>query len=946
MSLGDLAIQRSINVAAQPGSLALSPDGRYLLVAHYGNFQAPNSPNNALTLIDLSTNSRQTFGMGAPPLGVAFGIDGRALVATSTEFLLFDPATGGTRQLDTVPALTAKILPQPPATAPTQIVATSMAVSGDGVSIFGVTGSFYFRYDSQRGFLRAGGYSSSPTLGPRAVSVSTDGTYWISGWTLNDPDFWVISQFPNASGDLNVGSVQIDSQRNLVYAQIAQREPATTTPAPAGQTTTTATTSASGPVLMVAYADNLTVRERLKLAENLSGKSVMSSDGAIMYSVSESGVTVLPVGMLNREPRIFASKQQLMFRGNFCDRSIATQEITLQSDGGPADFRITSDTPGVRVSPTVGTAPATVRVSVDPSAFSSQKGTAIANLKIESSRAVNQIASVRVMVNSKEPDQRGSMVPVGGKIVDLIADPQRDRFFLLRQDTNEVLVYDGATLTETARLRTYNTPMSMTITFDRRWLLVACDNSHLINIYDLETLQPERPIRVGDYPQSIAASANAILTATRSASGGDNKIHRVDLGGRITVPLATLGVFENRIARDTVVAASGNGRYILIAQADGNLMLYDGSQDTFTVSRKESTPLTGAFAASNFDKFVVGNALLNSSLVPERRFETESGKPAGFAFVDNQVGFRITAPSQTAPGVLARVDLGTGNSVRPTRTFEAPVLASTDQAFTRTLAPLYSRQTIIALTASGFTAFPWDYDTATVPPRIDRIVNAADPSQSVAPGGLVSVLGNDLSPVSQSTRQVPLPTALGETCLLINGQPVPMMLVSPQRINAQLPFGIEGMTAIVLRTPGGVSDTFNVAVQPAAPSVFRTGVAGPQSDIPTVIRAENGELVTLSNPVHRGDALTVFAASMGATNPSIDAGVPAPTDLLTSVIIPPVVTLGGVPVEVTFAGLAPNEIGVYQINVQVYGNVPTGMEVPLVIRQGGAATTIPVRVVN
>ena len=48
MSLADHSIQTSMNVAPQPGSIALSPDGRYLVVAHFGNFVAPNTPRNAL----------------------------------------------------------------------------------------------------------------------------------------------------------------------------------------------------------------------------------------------------------------------------------------------------------------------------------------------------------------------------------------------------------------------------------------------------------------------------------------------------------------------------------------------------------------------------------------------------------------------------------------------------------------------------------------------------------------------------------------------------------------------------------------------------------------------------------------------------------------------------------------------------------------------------------
>src|SRR6266481_4201340 len=41
MSLADNSIQTSINVAPQPGSLALSPDGKYLVIAHFGNFTTP-----------------------------------------------------------------------------------------------------------------------------------------------------------------------------------------------------------------------------------------------------------------------------------------------------------------------------------------------------------------------------------------------------------------------------------------------------------------------------------------------------------------------------------------------------------------------------------------------------------------------------------------------------------------------------------------------------------------------------------------------------------------------------------------------------------------------------------------------------------------------------------------------------------------------------------------
>src|ERR1700687_5682879 len=101
MSLKDKTIQTSYNVAPQPGSLALSPPGQHLVIAHFGNFVAPGSPQNALTVINLNGLSRQTFALGFPPLGVAFGNDGLALVVTSNEFMLFDPASGFARTIAT-----------------------------------------------------------------------------------------------------------------------------------------------------------------------------------------------------------------------------------------------------------------------------------------------------------------------------------------------------------------------------------------------------------------------------------------------------------------------------------------------------------------------------------------------------------------------------------------------------------------------------------------------------------------------------------------------------------------------------------------------------------------------------------------------------------------------------------------------------------------------------
>jgi uncharacterized protein (TIGR03437 family) len=277
---------------------------------------------------------------------------------------------------------------------------------------------------------------------------------------------------------------------------------------------------------------------------------------------------------------------------------------------------------------------------------------------------------------------------------------------------------------------------------------------------------------------------------------------------------------------------------------------------------------------------------------------------------------------------------------------EAPLLSDMSRPFIRTLAPLYSRQAIVSLTTSGITVLPWNYDASVAPPRIERIVNAADFSQSLAPGTLISLLGTNLSPVNQASATTPLPTALGESCLTVNGVPVPMLFASSQQINAQLPYQVDGNVTMILRTPGGVSDNFNLTILPAAPSIFRSASNGVDNQLPTVIRARNNDVVTVSNPIHFDDVVILYLNGMGNTTPAVEAGFPAGSSPTPAPVIAPTVSLGGVGLSVEFAGLAPGQVGVYQVNVRVPRNVPTGFDIPLTVRQGGQATSVSVRVVE
>jgi uncharacterized protein (TIGR03437 family) len=933
-------LERSINVASQPSSLSISPDGRLLLVSHFGNFASPLAPRNALTVIDLDTRARQTYALADPPLGVAFGADGLALVVTTRQFILFEPMLGTMEVLDTISGVAAKTLPQPPAEMPAEIIAASVQSSGDRQRVIGVTDNILFVYEAAQKYVRSGGYVSSPPLGPRTVSAAWHGEYYLAGWAMLD-DRGMLAQFPNPSGQLEVGSHAIDSRRGLIYAQIPARAAATS-----GQQTSSPAQPAAAPVLQVLDADNLRVRERLRLAENLAGKSVLSSDGSVMYALSESGLTTLPVGALHESRRLKAETETLVFRSSFCNRGKMTRELTITDPGGgETPFTLRASQPGIDIRPRTGVTPATVEVTVDATSLENLQGPMTAEIILSSPEAVNIVPSVKVLIQIQEPDQRGYAVSVPGRLVDLLADPVRNRFFILRQDANEVLVFDASDYRQTATLRTGNTPMSMAFTFDRRYLLVGNDNSQYANVYDLETLEPLSPIRFpfGHYPRWLAASGRSILAAVRSA-GGTHKIDKVDFQMRTATELATLGIFDNNIHENTALVATANGGSVLAAMANGTLMLYNANADTFTVARKDFSSLSGAIAASNFDQFVVGDRLFNASLVPVRQFNSPAGATSGFVFLDAG-GFRTWSGSSAGPGVIERLTYLSGAGARATRLAELPLTGGSGTAFTRTLAVTADRRSLISLSTSGFTVLPWDYDAAVKTPRIDRVVNAADGTRPVAPGGLIVVHGADLSPVNIATREIPLPVALGDSCLTVNGVAAPMLMASPQRINAQLPLQAEGNVTLVLRTPGGVSDDFYMTVLPHAPSVFRTPLAD-DYEVPTVVRVSNGQVVTPSNPIHSNDTLLIYLTGMGRTLPEVPAGQPAPGDPAAEVLALPQVDIEGTPLPVLHARLTTGEVGVYEVKVEVPHTVPKGQNRRLRIVQGGFATEVAVRVID
>lgn len=182
------------------------------------------------------------------------------------------------------------------------------------------------------------------------------------------------------------------------------------------------------------------------------------------------------------------------------------------------------------------------------------------------------------------------------------------------------------------------------------------------------------------------------------------------------------------------------------------------------------------------------------------------------------------------------------------------------------------------------------------------IVDGASFSAPPAPGGIFSIFGSNLAPGLVQAESVPLPTQLGGVRVEINGTAVPLYFVSPGQINGQIPYETSSGPATL--TVAGVSVGFTIA--PAAPGVF---VA-----------------------LRQGDVAVAYVTGLGAVSPAVPTGDAASTEVLSYAVSPVTATIGGVPAQVLFAGLAPGFIGLGQVNVAI----PAGVgELSLVLESNG-----------
>ena len=164
------------------------------------------------------------------------------------------------------------------------------------------------------------------------------------------------------------------------------------------------------------------------------------------------------------------------------------------------------------------------------------------------------------------------------------------------------------------------------------------------------------------------------------------------------------------------------------------------------------------------------------------------------------------------------------------------------------------------------------------------------------------------------------------------------------RINFQIPWQLQGQAQASVSVTAGTatSSTQTIDLALFEPGLFATNAAG--SGQGAILIANTGSVAAPvgmfsgSQPATRGEFVSIFCTGLGPVTNQPPTGVAALSDPLSGTTTTPTVTIGGVAATVSFSGLAPAFVGLYQVDVQVPANAPTGDDVPVVLSIGSVTS--------
>jgi uncharacterized protein (TIGR03437 family) len=222
------------------------------------------------------------------------------------------------------------------------------------------------------------------------------------------------------------------------------------------------------------------------------------------------------------------------------------------------------------------------------------------------------------------------------------------------------------------------------------------------------------------------------------------------------------------------------------------------------------------------------------------------------------------------------------------------------------------------------------------------IVNSASYNGgAISPGELVSIFGSnfgtselDIAPYENNT----VPSQLGRTKVLFDGQPGEIVAMTPNLINVLAPNYLTPGSSVQVRVQ--VDDTVSSpAAMPVVATIPDLYTMDESGSGPGIILNEDRSFNSSAHPAPRGSVIALYGTGEGVLSPQLPQGALVISTPFPTMMIPPTVAIAGQPAEVRYAGAAPYfPLGVFEIDVRIPATIASG-PAPISVTIGDRSTT-------
>ena len=219
-------------------------------------------------------------------------------------------------------------------------------------------------------------------------------------------------------------------------------------------------------------------------------------------------------------------------------------------------------------------------------------------------------------------------------------------------------------------------------------------------------------------------------------------------------------------------------------------------------------------------------------------------------------------------------------------------------------------------------------------------------NKALAPNTIASIyplgilFGTDTADAFSQSQPLPLPTALANIQVTVNGTPAPLYYVSPGQINFVMPWNAPTTGAadvqVLNKLTGQLLAASSIPMNSVSPAIFVTTSAGAGAKLAAVIN-QDGNVNSATHPAKPGEYISIYATGQGVvpiSNQPADGDIPRnglvnaqgnlrvwlDSDYTDQILLQgnEQRSIPGVDINfIQFSGLSPAYPGMWQINVRV-----------------------------